>query len=162
MKHFFNVSQTIDSRSLEFFNIFCLFFVLFRFRSRFHLVRICPKYLKGRLNTGKSHLYYLPYWISVTQTYDFFSNRFSITKTSGASQARMWLLIDEVRKTFSDMDFHEQGSGSSSPTGAFTINMQLTAGQIVRVENEASTFIYGTTESGVMQSWFTGYMLYSL
>ena len=93
----------------------------------------------------------------------FFSTRFSITKRSDHSQARYWLIVDEIRKTFFDMDYHEQsGSGTSTSTGSFTINMQLTAGQIVRVENDRSAYIYGTDSSGIMQSWFTGYMLYSL
>ena len=92
-----------------------------------------------------------------------FHTRFSITKRSDYSQARFWLIVDEVRKTFFDMDYHEQtGSGTTTPTGFFTINMQLTAGQIVRVENDQSPYIYGTDSSGVMMSWFTGYMLFSL
>ena len=48
---------------------------------------------------------------------------------------------------------------SAKPTSTATINVELTAGQIVRVENLVSTAIIGTS-SGVIQSYFTGYMLY--
>ncbi len=53
-------------------------------------------------------------------------------------------------------------TGSSTPTGTMTINLELTAGQVVRVENDLSTLIYGTHSSGYLQSWFTGYMLFAL
>ena len=48
------------------------------------------------------------------------------------------------------------------PGGCATINLQLTAGQIIRVDNEISTLLYGTDELGIIHSYFTGYMLYAL
>ena len=46
--------------------------------------------------------------------------------------------------------------------GSATINIQLTAGQVVQIENILSTKIYGTELSGYVSSWFTGHLLYTL
>ncbi len=43
-----------------------------------------------------------------------------------------------------------------------TINLYLTAGQIVQVENYISTTIYGTDSNWGYRSWFTGFLLYAL
>ena len=51
--------------------------------------------------------------------------------------------------------------GSLTPTASFTINIQLTAGQVVKVENDNSASVTGTN-SGYINSWFTGHMLYAL
>ena len=89
--------------------------------------------------------------------------RFSVMKRSDNSQAKWWLVGDNSRKTYFDMDYHEQGgSGSQIPTSAVTMNVQLATGQRVRVENMRSDNVYGTDPSGVMMSWFTGYMLFAL
>ena len=48
------------------------------------------------------------------------------------------------------------------PGGCATINLQLTAGQIITVENQHSTVLYGTDSSGIIHSYFTGHMLYAL
>ena len=87
--------------------------------------------------------------------------RFSITKRSTDSQARFALVIDEIEKAYYDMDVHEDGSGTEYPSGSFTTNIQLTAGQVVRVSNRNSAQIFGTDE-GLMMSWFTGYMMFFL
>ena len=84
-------------------------------------------------------------------------------KRSDASQAKWWLLVDNTRITYFDMDYHEQGgSGTQTPTSAVTMNVQLTAGQVVRVENYKSSNVYGTDSSGVMMSWFTGFLIFAL
>ncbi len=42
--------------------------------------------------------------------------------------------------------------------GAATINLQLTAGQVVQLQNLGSSTVYGT-DSEIAQSWFTGFMI---
>ena len=84
-------------------------------------------------------------------------------KRSDYSQSKWWLLVDNSRTTYYNMDYHEADcSGSQTPTSAATINLQLTAGQIVRVENDQSDVLYGTDSNGIMQTWFTGFMIYAL
>ena len=89
--------------------------------------------------------------------YDIF--RFSIAKRSNDGRAHFWLLIDEERYFYFNIALD---GGSTAPTGTATINIQLTAGQIVRVENNISTLIYGTNSEGIIQSYFTGFLLYLL
>ena len=43
-----------------------------------------------------------------------------------------------------------------------TINLYLTAGQLVRIENHESTTVWGTDTEGFMHSWFSGYLLFAL
>ena len=69
-----------------------------------------------------------------------------------------YFVVDDARFAFvkeysPDNDF--------SPQGSATINMELTAGQIVWIENAVSTTIYGTND-GRLFSWFTGHLLYTL
>ena len=71
-----------------------------------------------------------------------------------------WLLVDEVR--FAYKDAQDTSSSNSLPSGSATINVELTAGQIVRVENRGSSLLYGTDAEGFMNSWFTGHLLYGL
>ena len=52
--------------------------------------------------------------------------------------------------------------GDGFPASSSTINLELTAGQIVRVENIVSTEVAGTEFTGVIRSWFTGHLLYAL
>ena len=87
-----------------------------------------------------------------------------MTKRSDNHQADFWILIDEVRYVYSEIDTGGDGdnSGSDAPTGSATINAELTAGQVVKVQNDNSALVYGTSSSGVIQSWFTGHMLYGL
>ena len=89
--------------------------------------------------------------------------RFSVMKRSDYSQSKWWLLVDDSRITYYNMDYHEEdSSGSETPTSAATINIQLTGGQIVRVENDQSDVLYGTDSAGIMQTWFTGFMIFAL
>ena len=48
------------------------------------------------------------------------------------------------------------------PLGSATINIELTAGQVVRIENDWSTTIYGTDSTGYIYSWFSGHLLSAL
>ena len=115
---------------------------------------------------------YLKIWVtfsatkyprSATDCWCFFYARFSVMKRSDVSQAKWWLLVDGARRTYYNMDYHEaDGSGSLTPTSASTINLELAAGQVVRVENDQSNNVYGTDPSGTMQSWFTGFMMFAL
>ena len=86
-------------------------------------------------------------------------SRFSVAKRGNNGRGDFWLLIDEDRYFIS---VTYSTNGAAAITGSMTINIELTAGQIVRVENEVSTVIYGTDSNGVIQSFFTGYMLYAL
>ena len=70
-----------------------------------------------------------------------------------------YLLVDEVRYAYKDAYF---GNDNGAPSGSATINIELTAGQVVRIENIGSTTIYGTDSSGFIYSWFTGHLLYAL
>ena len=79
-------------------------------------------------------------------------------KRSNDSTCHFWLLIDEERYVYSAIYTY----GGGTPTGTVTINLELTAGQIVRVENNDSTLIYGTDANGIIQSWFTGFLMYAL
>ena len=87
-----------------------------------------------------------------------FTSRFTVVKRSNENRAYFWLLIDEDRYTYN----YQNTSGTGNPTGITTINIELTAGQIVRVENDHSSVIYGTDSNGIIQSWFTGFLLYAL
>ena len=69
-----------------------------------------------------------------------------MAKRSNAGRAHFWLLLDEQRYFY--LDSYE----NYVPTGTVTINLQLTAGQIVRVENYYSTIIYGTLEGTINSS----------
>ena len=69
------------------------------------------------------------------------------------------LLVDETRYLRKDLYL---GDANETPSGFATINIELTTGQIVRVENEGSSEIFGTNADGTMHSWFTGHLLYAL
>ena len=82
--------------------------------------------------------------------------RFSIQKTGNEFCSLFWLLIHDDRYLNSGLIL----SDDESPSNTITINLLLAAGQIVRVENRVSSLIYGTSGSGDINSWFTGYMLF--
>ena len=70
-----------------------------------------------------------------------------------------YILVDEVRYAYVE----EIATNSDyNPAISSTINIQLTAGQIVRIENVGSLQIYGTNSAGYMHSWFTGHLLCAL
>ena len=52
-------------------------------------------------------------------------------------------------------------TNGSNPSGSITITLHLTAGQIVQVQNQQSTVVYGTYSDGI-RSWFSGHMLYQI
>ena len=84
--------------------------------------------------------------------------RFSVTKLGNDGHGAFFFLVDEEQFAFED----EWNFSDESTSGSCTINMQLTAGQIVRIENWQSTGIYGTDSAGYIRSWFTGHLLYAL
>ncbi len=45
--------------------------------------------------------------------------------------------------------------------GSATINLYLTTGQTVQVQNLVSNTVWGTDTSGFLYSWFTGFLLYA-
>ena len=93
-----------------------------------------------------------------TLPFVFNTSRFSVQKTGNEFCSQFWLLIDDVRYLNSGLIL----SDDQSPSNTITINLILTAGQIVRVENRVSSLIYGTSGSGDINSWFTGYMLFEI
>ena len=87
------------------------------------------------------------------------SDRFSVNKEGTGSYGSFYLLIDEKQYAFKDAYF---GDSDIIASGSATINVKLTAGQVVGIENFGSTLIYGTDSAGYMYSWFTGHLLYAL
>ena len=80
-------------------------------------------------------------------------------KTGNKTSSLFFLLVDEERFLHGGLKI----LNVDGPSSANTINMQLTAGQAVRVENQGSTQIYGIrSQDGAIESWFTGFMLYEL
>ena len=57
-----------------------------------------------------------------------------------------YFLVDEVRYAY----IEESGSYSryTTPFGSATINIELMAGQLVRIENAGSSAVYGTDSAG--------------
>ena len=82
-----------------------------------------------------------------------------MTKEGNNNHGTFWFLVDEVKFALKE---EYTGNSNEGPSGSATISMELTAGQIVRIENSASTVLYGTDVSGAMRSWFTGHLLYAL
>ena len=89
-----------------------------------------------------------------------FSFRFSVQKTGNDYSSLFWLVVDGKRFMYGGLfDLYTD----NGPSTANTINIRLTAGQVVRVENQVSSEIYGTrVADGAIESWFTGFMLYKL
>ena len=83
--------------------------------------------------------------------------RFSVTKKSDQQRSYFWIVVDDERYAL-----YSLYSAGSQPPGSLTITLELTAGQIVRVENDYSSIIYGTDSAGAIRSWFTGHLLYAL
>ena len=69
-----------------------------------------------------------------------------------------YFLVDEVR--YANVEEYAFNS-DYNPAGSGTINIELTAGQVVRIENFRSTAILGTNAAGYIYSWFTGHLLYA-
>ena len=86
-----------------------------------------------------------------------FDVRFSVNKHGTDYGGSFFVLVDEVKYAY----YEEYGPNDSTQSGSATINIELTAGQVVRIENKSSTEIYGTDSTGVMWSWFTGHLLYA-
>ena len=83
--------------------------------------------------------------------------RFSASKIGNGHSGTFFFLVDD-KPAFSYLHTAEV-----NPSGSATINLRLSAGQVVQIQNIASTKIYGTAPSfGFMYSWFTGYLLYVL
>lgn len=85
-----------------------------------------------------------------------FRSRFSVTIRSDENTAYFWLLVDEQRAVYNDCYM-----SAASPTCSVTVNLQLTEGQLIRVENNQAGLVLGTNELG-WNSWFTGHLLYVL
>ena len=84
-------------------------------------------------------------------------SRFSANKYGDNGHGTFLFLVDEERVA----GHYEYSPGTCCLNGDATINLELSAGQIVRIENGFSTTILGTF-NGIMRSWFTGHLLYAL
>ena len=91
-------------------------------------------------------------------THFAYHNRFTAVKEGINNHGSFWFLVDNTRVAYVD----EPNPDDYHPQGGETITLELTAGQSVRIENQDWTTIYGTDSSGVLRSWFTGFLLYEL
>ena len=66
-----------------------------------------------------------------------------------------WMRCDTLMKTKMSVLIQRQ-------LRTATINIELRAGQIVRIEYKGSSKVGGTNSTGTMLSWFTGHLLYAL
>ena len=82
-----------------------------------------------------------------------------MNKEGNEYNGSFYFLVDEIR--YAEKDGHS-GDSNQAPASSATINLQLNAGQLVRIENVGSTLLYGTHAEGFVQSWFTGHLLYAL
>ena len=89
--------------------------------------------------------------------FSFSHCRFSVTKRGSDFSGTFVFTVDDdayaAMLTFSDND--------SAPSASATINLELSAGQVVRVENVDSAIIFGT-EFGLVYTWFSGHLLFPL
>ena len=92
------------------------------------------------------------------KSFSFFDVRFSVVKHGNYYSGAFYILVDKARYAF----VNEFANTNSTPLGSATINIELTAGQVVRIENDWSTRIYGTDSDGYIYSWFSGHLLYAL
>ncbi len=81
--------------------------------------------------------------------------RFSVSKRAD-DYGNFFLLVDE--ETFA---YHRIYTLGDIPSGSMTIILELTPGQVVRVQNIASVNVLGS-DSIALNSWFTGHLLYGL
>ena len=81
-----------------------------------------------------------------------------MNKEGNEYNGSFYFLVDEVRYAEKD---GVSGGSNEAPASSATINLQLNAGQLVRIENVGSTLLYGTHAEGFVQSWFTGHLLYA-
>ncbi len=117
-----------------------------------------------QLREGWSYCGEGPLYQGIAQGFIYLKNntlclncRFTAVKDRTNSEGSFCFLVDGDRVGYIedfDLDLStQQGSG--------TINLYLTAGQAVQVENWASTTIYGTWSIGY-HSWFIGLLLYGV
>ena len=83
-------------------------------------------------------------------------SRFSVNKEGTDNQGSFYFMVDYDRFAMKQIFSTYNDLASSS-----TINLVLTAGQNVQIQNVGSTVIYGI-RVGVLRSWFTGHLLYAL
>ncbi len=88
-----------------------------------------------------------------------FRFRFSANKEGNEYYGSFFFRVDGVR--VGDVDEYAQSS-NPNPQGSGTINLYLTAGQEVDVENLGATIGYGTNDVLGYRSWFTGFILFPL
>ncbi len=84
--------------------------------------------------------------------------RFAVSKFGNNYYGQFYILVDGARvaigRDYTPCHVDQQGTA--------TINLYLTAGQQVQVENSGSTYVFGTDSTSFLYSWFTGYLLYAV
>ncbi len=83
--------------------------------------------------------------------------RFSAAKLGNNRNGRFYFLVDGERVAYVDKHLPNL---DPSAQGSATVNLYLTAGQVVQLENVGVSVIYGASR-GYAMSWFTGFMLYA-
>lgn len=90
--------------------------------------------------------------------------RFTVTKL-GSDSGRCFLLVDSTKVFY----LSEHTSGGH-PQSSATINLFVTAGQVVQVQNDvngssnyqnAYITVFGTYNLEMIYTWFTGFLLYA-
>ncbi len=69
-----------------------------------------------------------------------------------------FLLVDGAARALGQ---EYAGNSDGAPQGTATINLYLTAGQEVQVQNSGSTQVWGTY-NGFYQTWITGFLIYAV
>ena len=85
--------------------------------------------------------------------------RFSVAIRGNNHRCGFYILVNEERFAFMDAWFYHF---DSTPSESATINLELLAGQTVRVENIGPSVVYGTSDTGFLYSWFTGHLLHAM
>ena len=82
-----------------------------------------------------------------------------MTKEGDLAHGSFFLLVDGERYAEKEGYYGEE---NGAPATSATITVQLSAGQLVSVQNVGSLLVYGTYARTYIQSWFTGHLLYAL
>ena len=81
--------------------------------------------------------------------------RLTAVKEGNYWYGTFYFLVDNVRVACVDVSYN-----NNVPQGTGTINLFLSAGQIVQIENAESSVVYGTDAVYGYFSYFTGFLLF--
>ena len=83
--------------------------------------------------------------------------RFTAAKRGDDYRGSFYFLVDNERVAFVE----RYDENATTKQGSSTINLYLTAGQLVRIENYISANVWGTVPDSGIWSWFTGFLLFA-